>query len=196
MTLAELKATIEAEALRRQAARDGFTLDAVKSFLGQGLVLPRELRPEPPTPPHPLTYRYFQSLHGRQLVTSCYNALLGRGPDPGGMAHYLELLARGEDKALVVGSIAYSAEGRQRKARVRGLMPRFAIALSRRVPVAGALVAWIVAIATVHRRQREAMAFEQQVQARLDAIAEYVGQSGNHVAMKIDALRAVMESRD
>lgn len=196
MTLDQLKATIEAEVLRREVARDGFTLDGLKAFLGQGLTLPPDARPVAGPPPQPLHYRYFDELHGRTLVTSCYTILLGRGPDPGGMEHFAKLLASGAPKALVVGSIAYSAEGRQRKVRVAGLMPRFLVAMSQRVPVAGSIVAWLVTLATLQRRARKARAFEEQVHARLDAIAQYAERSSSQVAMRIDALRSVMESRD
>lgn len=197
MTLAELKATIEAEALRRTAARDGFTLEAVESFLGQGVVAPPELRtPVPAPPPAPVPFAYFASLHGRDLVTACYTILLGRGADADGMNHFVDLLARGEDKALVVGSIAYSAEGRQRHARVPGLFPRFAVAASRRVPVLGWLIAWVVALLTLPSQQRHARALEHHLRTRMDALGQYVAQSGAQIAMRIEALRNVMEARD
>lgn len=196
MTLAELKAKIEAEALRRQAARDGFTLDAVKSFLGQPGRLPPEVAAPLPEPPERLSYAWFASIHGRHFVTSCYSLILGRNPDVEGMGHYVAQLAAGADKAFILGAFVYSAEGRKRNVRVAGLLPRFAVAAAKRVPVAGVLVAWVAAIATVHVRSREARGFEQRMHARVDALAEYVGQTGTHVAMRIEALRSVLESRD
>ena len=196
MTLAELKAMIEAEVLRRHAACDGFTLDAVKSFLGQGLGSSSMLGATPAPPPEPLNYAYFADLHGSALVTSCYSLLLGRSADQGGMEHFMKLLASGEDKAMVVGSVAYSAEGRQRKSRVEGLLPRFLIGAAKRVPVAGSLIAWVLALATVHVRARDAKAFEEIIHQRLDAITVYVAHSSDQVAMRIDSLRTVMESRE
>ena len=196
MTLDELKALIEAEALRRQATKEGFTLDAVKAYLGQPAAMPAEIANEAPAPPEPLTYAYFKALNGERLVAACYSLLLGRSGDAAGTKHFVEQLARGADKALIVGSVAYSPEGRQRKVRVGGLLPPFLVAAGKRVPVAGSLLGWVVALATLNRRQRDAQAFEHRVNARLDALAEYVARSGTNVAMRIDALRTVMESRD
>jgi hypothetical protein len=196
MTLTELKTRIEAEALRRQAARDGFTLDAVKSFLGEALVVPPELRGEFPPPPDPPTFRWFAALHGREFVEAGYKVLLGRGPDPQGMEHYLGLLARGDDKAFILGAIAYSGEGRKRDVHVVGLRFRFVLALMRRLPLVGPIFGWLVALATAGARAREARAFEEHASRRLDAIAHFIVQSNSQIAARIEALRSVMESRD
>jgi len=195
MNLEQLKATIEAEALRRQAARDGFTLDAVKGYLGGGLTPPR-VRSAPPPPPAPMTFAYLASLSGRDLVEACYVHLLGREADPAGLGHHLMLLSRGEDKALVVGAIRYSAEGRRRNAPVLGLFPRFAAAAAQRVPVVGIFVGWLVALLTVNSRIRHARALEEHLRTQLDAVGEHIDRSSAVVAMRIEALRTVLESRD
>jgi O-antigen chain-terminating methyltransferase len=196
MTLVELKAMIEAEALVRKAARDGFTLDAVKSYLGQAMAPPPGARGAVAPAPQPLTFRYFSDLHGRDFVDACYATLLGRGPDPDGLAHCLHSLARGEEKAFIVGRIAYSAEGRQRAVAVQGLRPRYLIAAAKKVPIAGTILAWIAALLGVHRQQRHQRAFEHHVATQIEALGNYTAQSGEQVARRIDALRAVLESRD
>jgi hypothetical protein len=197
MNLAELKATIEAEALRRQAARDGFTLEGVESFLGKGIVAPPELQDVPPEPPPmPVPFAWFAALNGQDLVTAAYTVILGRSPDAAGMSHFMATLARGEDKAMVIGSLVFSPEGRQRGARVPGLLPRFAVAAATRVPVLGTMLAWGVAFLTLHSQRRHQRAFEHFVRLRLDALARYVGQSGSQVALRLEGLRRVLESRD
>lgn len=196
MNLVELKAMIDAEALTRTAARDGFTLDAMKAYLGQGMAPPPGIRTSIPPAPQPLTYRYFSDLHGREFVEACYATLLGRGADPGGLAHSLQSLARGEEKAFVVGRIAYSAEGRQRAVAVQGLRLRYLIAAAKKVPIAGTAFAWAAALLGVHRQQRHQRAFEHHVATRLEALGAYTAQSNEQVAMRIDALRAVLEARD
>lgn len=174
MTLAQLKAAIQAEGRRRAAEAGSPSAEADPD--------PEPPPGAPPVPPRAATgpgvprgsgYSRFEALEGRELVAACYTELLGRAPDAAGMDHYLGLLARGEEKALVVGSLAYSPEGRARRARVAGLFPRFAIAAAQRVPLVGWLVAWIAALATLPRRQREARAFERRVRERLDSIDRY-----------------------
>jgi hypothetical protein len=79
--------------------------------------------------------------------------------------------------------------------RVAGLFPRFAVAAARRVPVAGALVGWVVELLSLNRRRRERQAFEQRVQARLDAIADHLEQTGPQIATRLEAVRSALDSR-
>jgi hypothetical protein len=76
------------------------------------------------------------------------------------------------------------------------LLPRFLIGAAKRVPIAGSLIAWVLALATVHVRARDAKAFEELIHQRLDAITVYVAHSSDQVAMRIESLRTVMESRE
>ncbi|MHB1266718.1 MAG: methyltransferase domain-containing protein [Acidithiobacillus ferriphilus] len=52
------------------------------------------------------------SLDGRAFITEAYRNLLGREPDPHGMAYYLGRLAMGYGKASVITDLAQSAESR------------------------------------------------------------------------------------
>jgi hypothetical protein len=79
---------------------------------------------------------------------------------------------------------------------VAGLRVRYLVAAAKKAPVAGPVVAWLLALAGLHREARNARAFQQHVFSRLDAIADYSVRSGERVAMKVDALRSVLESRD
>ena len=194
MNLEQLKATIEAEALRRQSARDGFTLDAVKAYLGQAVAAP--VRPTPAPPPQPLTYAWFAGLHGRELVEACYTHLLGREADVPGLNHHLAALLNGADKALIVGGVRYSAEGRARGVPVAGLLPRFAAVVAQRVPVVGIFVGWLVALATLNGRMRHARAIEEHLRAQLDTMSAHVDRANVQVAMRIEALRTVLQARD
>lgn len=196
INLEQLKATIEAEALRRQAARDGFTLDALKQYLGAGALETPVLRLPPPEPPNPLTFGYFAALHGRDLVEASYRLLLHRDVDGPGMAHHVGMLARGEDKALVVGAIRYSPEGRTRDVAVLGLFPRFAAAAAQRIPVVGTFLGMGVALLSVNSRMRHARALEEYMRAQLDQVGEHIDRSNAVVVMRMDALRRVLEARD
>lgn len=196
MNIERLKAMIEAEALRRQASREGFTLEAVTSWLGAGLPPPPGFRAPSGPAPQPLTYRYLADLHGSEFVRACYTHFLGRAADPAGLDSYHAMLLRGEEKAFIAGRIRYSTEGRGRAVAVEGLLPRYLVAAAKKVPVAGAAFSWLEGLATLHRRQRHARAFEQAVISQLDALAAYTARSGEAVAMRVEALRSVLESRD
>jgi hypothetical protein len=195
MNLAEIKAMIEAEAVRRQAARDGFDLDAVKAYLNQSTSRPQGFSNELPPPPSPLTYRYFADLNYQQMVTACYLHLLRRAPDPGGANHWLTLLCRGEDKAFVVGRLAYSDEARKAGAHVSGLTLKYYFSVATKVPVAGAILAWLKALLTLHKRERAQRAFEQHMYAQLGELADHSVHAGQDMALRIDALRNVLETR-
>ena len=112
------------------------------------------------------------------------------------MNHQMLQLAQGADKALVVGSIRYSPEGRARAVPVAGLFPRFAAAAAGRLPLVGSIVQWLVAALTLGSRARHARAFEHHVNLRLDAIGRYAAQAGVQVSRRLEALRSVLESRD
>ena len=63
--------------------------------------------------PMPIQHVYeLFSLDGRAFITEAYRNLLGREPDPHGMAYYLGRLAMGYGKASVIADLAQSAESR------------------------------------------------------------------------------------
>jgi hypothetical protein len=195
MTLAEIKIMIEAEALRRQAARDGFDLEAVKAYLDNHITTPHELNFDVPAAPQPLTYHYFANLNYTQLVHACYLHLLRRTADPAGLQHWTGVLARGEEKALVIGRLAYSEEGRRHQAHVVGLRTRYWLAALTHVPVLGGLFAWLRAFASLHKRARAQRAFEQHVFAMVTSLAHHGVRANQDMALRIDALRHVLETR-
>ena len=174
LNLEDLKASIEAEALRRRLARDG-TL---------------------PPPPEPLTFAYFASLHGHDLVGACYRLLLGREPDGPGEGHHVRMLWRGDDKALVVGSIRYSPEGRAGAVPVLGLFPRFVAAAAQRMPFVGAPFAMVLALLTVNGRMRHARALEEHVRGRFHALGGDVARSHGRLLQRLDALGEALERRN
>jgi uncharacterized protein DUF4214 len=53
------------------------------------------------------------ALRGATFVRCAYHAVLGRDPDPGGLANYLDHLDRGMDKEQVLVDLATSPEGRK-----------------------------------------------------------------------------------
>jgi hypothetical protein len=96
----------------------------------------------------------FTRFQGSDFIDACYFGLLGRAPDPGGMANFRGMLLSGDRKADVLARIRFSAEGRRYGARVRGLgIHRVASAVFR-IPLLGYLAecaATIVALPGIAR---------------------------------------------
>jgi protein-L-isoaspartate O-methyltransferase len=85
--------------------------------------------------------------HYTAFVDGAFRALLKRPPDEPGLEAQVRLLAAGAPKAEVLGNLRYSPEGRALGTRVRGLLPRYALAKLTRVPVVGFFVNWLIAFA-------------------------------------------------
>lgn len=102
--------------------------------------------------------------HDREFVRNAYRAILKRAPEPEGEAHYLRGLRSGRmHKIEILGKLRYGAEGRGKGVRVRGLLVPFALSQLERVPLAGHVLAWLLALARLPRlvrnlRQVEALA--------------------------------------
>jgi hypothetical protein len=78
------------------------------------------------------------------LVPTAYRVILGREPDPHGAAYFQRALLRGQlTRIEVLGRLAFSPEGRARSAGVPGLPLAFTLATAYRLPVAGALLAFV-----------------------------------------------------
>lgn len=85
--------------------------------------------------------------HYTAFVDAAFRALLKRPPDEPGLDAQIRLLAAGAPKAEVLGNLRYSPEGRAIGTRVRGLLPRYALAKLTRVPVVGFGLNWLIAFA-------------------------------------------------
>lgn len=60
-------------------------------------------------------------LHDKAFVEQAYAAILGRTPDPGGLANYLAQVRGGVHKAQIVAELAESPEGRRQSLGLPGL---------------------------------------------------------------------------
>lgn len=65
-------------------------------------------------------YRLFLKLFARRIVRAAYQGILGRAPDPDGLAAYARDLAVRRDLAFVLGDLAQSEEARRRLAPAPG----------------------------------------------------------------------------
>jgi len=101
-------------------------------------------------------------LHHRAFAEQAFRALLKRRPEQRELDAQLALLARGATKAEVLGNLRYSAEGKRIGTRVGGLLPRYATAKLRRIPVIGYVFDWALTLAGLplvvrHQRATEAL---------------------------------------
>jgi hypothetical protein len=79
-------------------------------------------------------------VHYRAFVEQAFHALLKRAPALAESEAQIALLATGATKAEVLGNLRWSSEGRRIGARVAGLLPRYATAKARRIPLLGYLI--------------------------------------------------------
>ncbi|NCT68561.1 MAG: methyltransferase domain-containing protein [Rhodanobacteraceae bacterium] len=120
------------------------------------------------------------------FIDHAFRALLKRAPDDTGSALQIRLLAAGAPKAEVLGNLRWSPEGRRVGARVRGLLPRYALAKLARVPVAGYLLQWGLALAGLPLLLRHQRASDTLHAARFNAVAD---ERREH-ARRLDELQA------
>jgi hypothetical protein len=72
-------------------------------------------------------------LHDRAFVVKAYAAILGRSPDPGGLANYLAQVRAGTHKGQILAELALSPEGKRQSVQLPGL-PGVIRRYRRRVP--------------------------------------------------------------
>jgi hypothetical protein len=108
----------------------------------QARVAPAAARGDERIEPQRLAYRIGEltDAHYRAFVEQAFHALLKRLPSEAESAVQIAALAAGATKAEVLGNLRWSPEGRRIGVRVAGLLPRYASAKARRVPVLGYLL--------------------------------------------------------
>jgi len=108
-------------------------------------------------------------LHYIAFVDNAFRALLKREPDDGGSHAQIRLLASGATKAEVLGNLRWSREGKQVGVRVRGLLPRYAMAKLARIPGLGYFVEWAIAFAGLPMLLRHQRAADTSTAAGFNA---------------------------
>lgn len=101
-----------------------------------------------------------------EFVEHAFRAVLKRPSDDAGREQQLQLLVRGAAKAEVLGNLRWSPEGRRIGVKVRGLLPRYALAKLGRVRGIGFLVQWTLAVAALPLLMRHQRAADTLAAAR------------------------------
>jgi len=124
--------------------------------------------------------------HDEVFVRNAYKVILKREPDDSGMAHFLKNLRSGRYSKLDILSILrFSPEGENVNVQIEGLGKRSILRKMYRVPVAGYLLRWAVAVARLpvlitHFRQ-----LESHSMAQLDRVAAYTNDVVAHVSCEM-----------
>lgn len=108
----------------------------------------------------------------RAFIDRAFRALLKRAPDDAGGEAQTRLLAAGAAKAEVLGNLRWSPEGRRIGVRVHGLLPRYVLAKSARVPVLGYLLQWGLALAGLPLLLRHQRAADTSIAARFGSVTD------------------------
>lgn len=78
--------------------------------------------------------------HDKEFIARAYKGILVRSPDPGAFEHFLERLRDGSlTKIEILGRMRYSPEGREKAVGINGLLIKFVVQTSYRIPVLGRL---------------------------------------------------------
>lgn len=91
-----------------------------------------------------VTVEALMAFRGQKFLEASFNALLGRAPDPQGLAYYLSRLARGVDRLDVLRDLRASAEARGHGADVTGLVSALRTHEAVRIPVIGSALCFAI----------------------------------------------------
>lgn len=118
----------------------------------------------------PIVLRELTDLHGEQFIRHCYSRLLHREADESGKAMFLSQLQNGESKAVIIGRLLRSPEGRRVGERVTGLWPRFYYHRLLSVPIVGRVLSILtlpVIATTLSRDVKALQALHAELATRL-----------------------------
>ena len=124
------------------------------------------------------------------FVEHAFRAVLKRPSDEAGREQQLQLLVRGAAKAEVLGNLRWSPEGRRIGVRVRGLLPRYALAKLGRVRGVGFLVQWTLALAALPLLLRHQRAADTQAAARHGSLLARIDERAGGVQHELAQARA------
>lgn len=158
----------------------------------QARVAPAAARGDERIEPDRLDYRIGELTDAQHLafVDQAFHALLKRMPTAVESGAQVAALAAGATKAEILGNLRWSAEGRRIGVRVAGLLPRYASAKLRRIPLLGYLFDLglsLAALPLLARQQRASDALLAERFARSEAAQ---GQRLDLLQQRIDDLHA------
>lgn len=176
--------------------------DEVLARKPQKSVIPMQASAEHPknyeVPPRKtgLSVRDFMNYHDDEFVRYGYRMILKREPDAKGFGYFLTALRSAQmSKCEVLGRLRYSPEGKAANVKIKGLLPRFILNSSYRIPVLGYAVQMAVLLARLPRviknmREHEAFTdarFTQQA-STFNKTSSELNKADKEISMKITAV--------
>lgn len=164
----------------------------------QARVAPAAARGDERIEPQRLAYRIGEltDAHYRAFVEQAFHALLKRLPSEAESAVQIAALAAGATKAEVLGNLRWSPEGRRIGVHVAGLLPRYASAKLRRIPLLGYLADVCLTLAALpqlarHQRASDALlaAGDEAAAAEHAALAARFAVAEAHAGQRLDLLQ-------
>ena len=101
--------------------------------------------------------------HDQHFVRSAYQTLLGREPDPEGLAYYLGRLRAGYSKMRILAQLRLSDEGKTRKTHLPGLDAALQRYRRGQYPLLGGLFRWLEGTEGNHPTERKLRGIENQI---------------------------------
>lgn len=93
------------------------------------------------------TVQDLSKFHDEEFIQNAYWMILKREPDTQGQDYYLAKLHNGDlSKAEILGSLRYSAEGRQHNVKISGALSSYLLHAAHKVPILGSLSKYISAL--------------------------------------------------
>jgi len=126
-------------------------------------------------------------LHDRQFIDAAYQLVLQRAPDAQGLRDHLQRLRDGAPRTEVLGDIRYSPEGRSRKVAIEGLLFRYMLLRTTRLPLVGRVFRAVAAALEIAGLERRLNALEAAVR-HSDILLEHAWNVGTETG--IDAFAA------
>ena len=200
----ELMEKIRAEVSRRKICKT----EAVRPFPAPPLILETASLADVKEPDHcsaqyPCSLEFkeggyhiydFLRFHDEDFVLNAFRGVLRRNPDPDGFEYFLKKLRSGKmAKEEIIGRLRYSPEGRIKKVRIRGLLMKFAILSSFRIPFLGYLLYIMAGIANLPVVLRNLRTMETAVSGQLQRYGSKTDEHGELISSINERLSKINE---
>ena len=166
-TIARLESRLQQQLRSGLGRRQELGSESLASSAWSGRTLELSRLPDDgATPAEPQTLTDLLALDDAVLVQSAYRFLLGRAPDRAGFTCHLQALRTGHlTKEELLVALRYSDEGRKKNAPIAGFREARMRLRLQRLPVIGAALRWLAAVASAARLVRRVHGVESRLVA-------------------------------